>query len=347
MNNKNKKICILTLQGNYNFGNRLQNIALNYYLSSRNNKIITYCKNSNGIKAWFKPIYAMIYNKFNVFKKDNSTLILRETRFNKYCKKHLCYKNMKSFENYLCFVGSDQVWAPNTIEETDIYLLSNISCKKKISYAASIAANQLPDYLKDKYKKNIENFDFVSVREECGKQLLLALGLKNVECVLDPTLLLSRTEWEKFEEKVPLPNETYALKYFLSKENKDYSKKIEDFCDDKQWKLIDLTDSSCKEWYKINPGEFLYLLKNASCFFTDSFHGTIFSWIYQVPFFIYSRNSKTDMSSRIFDLLKILNLENRLNMDINDENLQVNWIISSDFNDRLLISKEFINNCLL
>lgn len=343
----NKKICILTLQGNYNFGNRLQNIALQYYLEKNNIKVVTFYKDYKSFKMFLKSFYAKIFDKFNILKRHNSTLILRETRFNKYCKKHLSYKSLKSFKQYICFVGSDQVWAPDTIIENDVFFLENIDCKKKFAYAASIAAKKVPDQLIEKYKRNIEKFDGVSVREENGKELLTQLNISNIECVLDPTLLLSREEWENFEEKLQLSKKPYAIKYFLSKPNEECSENIEKYCEKKSWQLIDLTDAKCKEWYKINPGEFLYLIKNSECFFTDSFHGTIFSWIYQIPFFVYSRISEIDMSSRIFDLLNLFNLENRLNMDINDENLQVNWVSSDIFADRLATSKIFIEKSLM
>ena len=63
--------------------------------------------------------------------------------------------------------------------------------------------------------------------------------------------------------------------------------------------------------YDVTPGNFVALIKKATCVFTDSFHATAFSLIYNKEFFVFERSSKISMASRISNLLDLLELESR------------------------------------
>ena len=63
------------------------------------------------------------------------------------------------------------------------------------------------------------------------------------------------------------------------------------------------------------PFDFLEYVRNADVVFTDSFHGTIFSTIFEIPFYTFKRfldNSPINQNSRIDTLLKKMGAEIRL-----------------------------------
>lgn len=345
VNKKAADIYIFTLQGNYNFGNRLQNIALQYYLQKLGKNVVTYQSNSilEKIKTACKSIYAVMYDHLGLAIKKNSTLLLREYRFRQYCKKYIRNGKTKDFRKSICMVGSDQVWAPEAVRRDPNMLLENVICAKKVSYAASIGQNSIPEKLMYYYQLFLADFDYISVREENGTELLQKMGCNNVCTVVDPTLLLDSKEWEGFEEKVrEIENVDYVIICFLSPPSQKRLKGIKKYAVNKKWVLIDIMNSQSKKWYCINPGEFLYLIHHAKCVFTDSYHVLVFSWIFQTTFFVYSRNSKIDMSSRITYFLKLIQSEDRLDVECADENIKILWKNKIPIKDRISFSKNFL-----
>lgn len=72
-----------------------------------------------------------------------------------------------------------------------------INLKQKISYAASISIYDIPEKWRSAYKTYFENIDYLSVRELHGAELVKKYSNKHAEVVLDPTFLLTRSDWER------------------------------------------------------------------------------------------------------------------------------------------------------
>ena len=224
-------------------------------------------------------------------------------------------KNIQdSLEHYDAFItGSDQVWHPSAY--CDAYLLSFVpNTKMKLSYAASIATDTLPDHLKKKYKKELDTFNAISVREDSAVQLLRSISIHDAVVTLDPTLLLDSEEWETILEPCPI-NEKYLFCYFLGDDllernvAKTYAVK-------RGLKIVTLpcllgkfrrcdVDFGDYHLYDVSPGMMLSLIKNAEYVFTDSFHATVFSLIFKRQHFIFQRAGSQSMSVRIETLTKL------------------------------------------
>ena len=220
----------------------------------------------------------------------------------------------KANPQYDAFItGSDQVW--NFAWYNPIYFLDFVAKdKKKISYAASISMDSLNDKQRKVFKKSLKRYSAVSLREAESIPLISDLSPVEPRFVLDPTLLLSKETWSSLAEKETV-REEYVFCYFIgANENerriaKEYAKKhslklvgisIYDQFDGLDLKL---TDSG--------PEEFLSYLKNAKYIFTDSFHAVVFSKIFEKQYFVFNRDKKGSMSSRIRTITSLFKTEDR------------------------------------
>lgn len=339
-------IGIITLSNeiNYNYGGVLQNYALCKYLCDRKyNAKAIHCNASNSKEA----IKLFLYNKcgINVYKNKSlgNTIIVNrlilernknfETFINKYIPVHkIAWYDTKKFEKlslqYSKFiVGSDQVWNPYWAITKRTYnklFLRFAPYEKRVSYAASFGVSELPEECKDKYKKALMDFQRISVREESGKQIVNELIGKSVDVLIDPTMLLKTNEWRDISKKSSIHiKEKYILKYFLGNKVTDRDLYIDKISKKYNLEIIDLMDKNQKKIFTAGPAEFLYLIENASLICTDSFHATVFSILFNKPFWIMNRIEKNQrsMNSRIETLLEKLGLKQRISDEINEKKL--------------------------
>ena len=233
--------------------------------------------------------------------------------------------------DYDAFItGSDQVWN-FTWYNPEFFLDFVPSDKIKMSYAASIAMDGLTDAQKEIFQNSLKDYKAVSVREKSAIPLLEGLSPVAVESVLDPTLLLDRSDWEKICSD-RIIDEEYLFCYFLG-ENTKARRLAERFAKQNHLKLVNIPHAS--GWVKLEdrkfgdvklfdatPNDFISLIKHAKYVFTDSFHAAVFSHIYQKQYVIFNRNKSGEMSSRIQDITELFGSQARFCYDASRENLQ-------------------------
>ena len=206
--------------------------------------------------------------------------------------------------------------------------------------------------MKDKFKKGLNNFGNISVREESGKKIIKDLINKDVEVLVDPTLLLTTNEWDKIARKPRQlkNNRKYILNYFLGDISNDRKKVIEDFASKNDCEIINIHDIN-NEYYAIGPEEFVYLEKNAFLICTDSFHSVIFSILYKKPFIVFDRieTGTEGMETRIESLLNKFDLNDRKFSNKIDNNIlncdysNIEKVLSEEKNK----SDDFLNKALI
>lgn len=344
-----KKICIFTLIGNYNYGNRLQNLALQEYLKKKGADVVTYVNVEAGqlIKQFLKNLYARCYGKYNFPKKVNANLLLREYVFDTFNRRYIHMGCPEKLNDYICIVGSDQVWAPGIISNDKGLLLKGIKCYKKYAYAASFGERNIPDKMQEVYRECLEDFDGISVREDSGLQIVEKLGFSFGQKVVDPTLLLSPEEWDQYAVPVPeMEDREYIVLYFLSPIDSEFILRVKYFAEELGADVVNLMEDSSKYWYTKTPGEFLSIIRNSVCVLTDSFHGTIFSYIYRRSFFVYDRNSEVNMNSRLESLLNMLGLQGRWNLECKVQNLGMEWNTENKLPELKQKSEDYLWWCL-
>lgn len=234
-----------------------------------------------------------------------------------YTNEHAIIQNLPKADAYLA--GSDQIWncrsLPNGLDDT-FFLTFAPKTTKKIAYAASLAMPSIPDDQKERYYRNISNFDAISVREASGVDLLKELGISNVQNTIDPVFLLDQSEWDILAKDAPeQPQERYVLVYGYQQQKDvfQYAKKLGDSLGAKVYNInTNLEDYWLRTdhyFWNASPNEFVNLIKHAEAVVTNSFHGTAFSILYNKPFHFFTVNNTTN--SRILDLLAALRLDNR------------------------------------
>lgn len=133
--------------------------------------------------------------------------------------------------NYSVVVaGSDQIWNITISDGDDAYFLPWVKRAKKVAYAPSFGAKNIVENttVVEKYKNMINQFDALSIREENGRKWIKELCNKDVDVLLDPTLLLDKKDYEKIEDKSINPKEKYIFFYAPSFDRKicKYVKRI-------------------------------------------------------------------------------------------------------------------------
>ena len=221
-------------------------------------------------------------------------------------------------------VGSDQLWNYALYGDAGHYTALDFvnDNNKKISYATSFGHDIL--YITGKEKINlgyfIHRFDAVSVREKSGVNLLKNEYNIDAKLVLDPVFLLTRREYDAIaaESKKKKTKNGYMFCYILdpTKEKiqaiETMSKKLKkryvvfsydeymDYVTKKNFKYYFIKKSKGEDW--------LYYLKNSDFVFTDSFHGTCFSLIYEKEFV--SIKNKDRGEARFNSLIELFGIEN-------------------------------------
>ena len=217
-------------------------------------------------------------------------------------------------------VGSDQLWLPVNVV-SDYYTLNWVSDNiNKISYATSFGISKIPDKYADEYKKFLSRINYLSVREESGKKICDEYGITS-KVVCDPTILLTKDEWEQEAVQERIIPDKYILCYFLGS-NIEHRKFAEKLKKKTGYKIVSLNhaDEYVKYSdtfaditpYDIGPREWINLIKNAEYVCTDSFHGTVFSLLFNKTFFDfrrYSESNKMSTNSRIDSLLDLAGVD--------------------------------------
>lgn len=302
-----KKVGILTIFGEYNYGNRLQNYAVQRVLEKMELDVET-------IKYMSLDV-----NDFN----DNQKRLSLFQEFNKnikFCEDELHINateipaSMNEFDYVV--IGSDQIWNFTFDKLFSSKVFADFVPKhKRISFSASFGVSFTPNDEKiyDICKNNLEEIKAISVREDAGKDIVEKItGRNDVEVLIDPTMMLDSTEWEKLAKRPEqLKTDKFILKGFLGNVSEKQEDELKRIAEENDCEIIDILDKN-SPFYETGPAEFLYLEKNAFLVATDSFHSCVFATLFSTPFVVFKRDDKlASMNSRIETLLSKLDMKNR------------------------------------
>lgn len=334
------KIGIFTIIDYDNYGNRLQNYAVQETLISLGfdvetivnkpiylNSFVNLLKKINQIRRTspMKIVRALI--KKNFYKPDNlmnhELFFQREQVFREFSKEYIketSYVLYKDFvpkteiEKFDFFVvGSDQIWNPHFRGLSANDFLAFTPKHKRISYVPSFGVNQIPQRYERNYRKWISEISHLSVREHAGAKLIKNLTGRDAEVFVDPTLMLTKEKWLSIAKEPNRGSNTeYLLTYFLGEPSVACMKQITQIAEDNKLEIINLASLKDPAYYSADPSEFIAFIHSASLFCTDSYHGVIFSILMQTPFIVFDRSgSGPSMGSRIDTLLQLFKLEHR------------------------------------
>jgi len=233
--------------------------------------------------------------------------------------------NKMGFDAYI--VGSDQCWRPRYSPNIRNYFLDFASSQKdvkRIAYAASFGVEEWEfDEADTRVCRDLLSyFDAIGVREDSGIGLVSRyLGRHDAVHLIDPTMLLTVDQYRDIiDSDNRVPSDGHLFLYLLDKDDQkdrliqDMAKKMNlvsyDSMPRKRLGVDDVTNANAAEFAFISPVQWLRGFQDAAFVITDSFHGTIFSILFNVPF-ITIGNEERGMS-RFTSLLKMFGLESRL-----------------------------------
>lgn len=212
--------------------------------------------------------------------------------------------------------GSDQVWNL-TFYNPNRFLSFVDNTHIKASYAASMAMSSINKNNLKILNTHLSDYKFISVREEKTCSILNRNGIKSV-VTCDPVLLLSQKQWDEVASDRIISGK-YIFCYLLGK-NKKSRALAKEYARLKGLRIVvipmandgfrflddefgDIVLNEC------TPEDFISLIKYAECLFTDSFHAMIFARIYKKLFFVFKRDRRGSMSTRIDSLIELFSCE--------------------------------------
>lgn len=221
------------------------------------------------------------------------------------------------YSKFIC--GSDQIWCSTTLYVDPLMYLRFAPKNKRIAYAPSIGRDFIPDYNKRRMKKFISEIPCLSVREKEGQRLIKDLTGLHAEVVLDPTLLRNKSDWDLIKNEA-IVEAKYVLCYFLDAPSKETQENIYRYAKEKTLEIVALGNALpiCEElgakvvYPDCGPKEFLGLIDNAEFVITDSYHGMLFSILYNKQFWSVERAyQQYDQSSRQKTVLDMFGINDR------------------------------------
>lgn len=249
----------------------------------------------------------------------------REKYFHTINKVYNSWKELDSnppvVDCYVC--GSDQVWNPVDYPDKNVkpWFLDFGSDKiRRVSYAASFGQSDFSQNVIDFIEPMLAKLDAVSVRETTGIQICKKANRKDAITVLDPTFLLDADDYIKISDKIDY-HRPFIVGYFLNigTEFNSNWKVIKEYIEleEKEFKVIPShqveTFIPNEEYFYPTIPQWINTYYKADEIFTTSFHGVVFALIFHRPFMVFLLNNKGGkMNDRIFSLLNILNLEDRI-----------------------------------
>lgn len=356
------KIGILTQPLEHNYGGLLQNYALQQVLLKAGHEVKTLDWQyrhvpfkvflADKIKTnvlshfnyCFKNWHFLNRNEKNYLIED--VLAFKDTQIHKtkVLNNRKEIKRCAESERFDAFiVGSDQCWRRKyNIGYLDyMYLgfLHNEKRIKKVAYAASFGT----EYWEYNTEETLmcsdlaQRFDLITVREESGIKLCRDYLKVEAVHVLDPALLLEVNDYKRLIDESFVDTTSSILATYILDKNEEIEETINGIANNNQLYRVELNPES----YNFRKGKGLNFYKkqsvpnwlsyiyNAKMTIVDSFHGMVFSIIFNKPFWVIGNLNRG--MSRFESLLKLFDLENRLvdidSIDKKDINEPINWEI--------------------
>lgn len=332
-----KRIGIATIWSD-NYGAVLQGFALQQVLKrfGYESEIIKHYRNPKNIVRQSKlkqltkmsPAFLFDYFKnyrqrrlwhhgFADFKKNrmsfSSDSFYRDSDFSKLNSK---------YDAFIC--GSDMLWSSDFEKDWSFFYLTFVDIHKTISYAPSFGKNAMTKEQLEVIGPMIRRISHLSCREEAGAEFIKNKFDLNAEHVVDPTLLLHANEWNILLDNRPsIHKKPYVLVYtFKGSIHQGRDRIFRQLEQIPNRELLFIMGEEGK--YKRNkfkgyfsPAEYVLLFRDADFVVTDTFHGLIFSLIFNKPFIVLDKSRFGVSSDRQISTLKTYGLEDRfVNEDV-------------------------------
>lgn len=342
------RIGILTQPLHNNYGGIMQNFALQQVLIQMGIEPVTIDHNSK-IPVWWKRILykgyyyywlllhpSLIKNqKYQLSDKENAIISKNTSNFiKKYINKTESFKNEKELQKIIhegdydgYVVGSDQCWRPTYSGGflKEMFLSFADNNVKRVAYAASFGTDQweFSPEMTTVCTRLAKKFDLITVREKSGIDLCKKFLGVDASHVLDPTMLLSREDYLRLVEKEHEPVCPGTLFYYILDPCNEKTNFIQRIAFEEGVKPFTVlprcqAENRTKKDVKDHIEDCIYPsvtswirgFADAKMVVVDSFHGAVFSIIFNKPFWVISNSTRGN--ARFASLLEMFHLSERL-----------------------------------
>ncbi len=320
-----RRIVILTQPLHINYGGVLQAYALQRVLRGMGHDVVT-DRHRNSLSRRLVPVWCRnfvgdfaryLINKIRGVTPKHELIDHVGANFIRFVAEHMeCVELfdrngsvreelLERFDTYV--VGSDQTWRPScNVGEQGIYFLDFVRGRdlRRVAYSASFGVDNLGEYsvaLKSRCGELLKEFDAVSLREESGVRLCREEFGVDASHTLDPTLMLERGAYEELasgEDK----RHGFVGSYILD------SSAAKRAVEDRVANVLHLDKFEIGANYT-SVESWIAAYRDADFIVTDSFHGTVFSIIFERPFISIVNPERG--ASRFYSILEALGCEDR------------------------------------
>ena len=335
------RIGIVTLPGNYNYGNRLQLYANIYLYRSLGHEpeFLEYRIRHNPL-ARPKRLVKSLFLKDVVANPEMLSTPERLkafARFNTRIPTRVVGGIESSLQDEYDYfsVGSDQVWNPSYMTDCggtsalhyafhslvdhraeraglDWFFLRFAKPEQRIALAPSIGMDDLSRTQCRYLAKGIYGFDRLSVRESRGAELLKSKFGLDATVLTDPTIAVPYSHWRDISNSEYTPTTPYVFAYLLSKTEESQSV-LDTVTMHGELPVVHLSATQQEDELDVGPAEFIHLVSHAEHVVTDSFHASVFSMLARTPLTIVARSKDSyRMFSRLESLAQMFGLSGHI-----------------------------------
>lgn len=340
-----KKVCIITFFNELNYGAALQAYALQQKVKQLGAEVTFLGTSLDTFTSSEKKTIKDKLIKILNISKDRQFEKFRSNEF-KIEDNSSTYESVKNRDLNcdLLICGSDQIWNPKITNGLQPYYFGkDIQCNKKISYAASCGSiDTIADNI-NQFVGLISGFDLLSVRESVTCSFLNDKNI-NSQCVVDPTLLLKKDEWNCVAEKSNLKGlpKKYIFVYDLEGTN-HFITKVNEVSNSLGLPVVSLRRRShyCNNSIRFphaSPYDFVNLVKNAETVISNSYHALVFSSIFYKKIYAIPH---TKYAERMISFLDLYNIRlNNSDCQYVNFSIQNRAIIEKEIDDSILFLKQ-------
>lgn len=328
------KIGIITFHWSTNYGAILQAYALQEYLKLSGNEVCVIDYKPKRFDKSLRKLLALrrlrrICKEMLTIWHEIQLSWFRKTKLNltkRYYTTQQLQEDCPCVDVLIC--GSDQVWSPPFTRNGEerptsaYYLDFGGKSIKRVAYAVSFGCTQYPPDVESFVKPMLADFSAISVREATGLGILERMGVTDAMQVADPTALLSREAYLRLLGS-PIKKNNNVGRYILRRQQKCTNELINAILGriQKGGRVICLNNRSLKRWLKE--------IARCRAIVTNSYHGIMMCIKLHTPFYaILETGVQAGMNDRLYTLLRIVNLEDRIIEDaerVGDNEREIDW----------------------
>ena len=325
------RIGLLTLSASDNCGSLLQCFALKKRLEEYGDvEVINFSSEKSHAMYDVFPKGESIRRRILTYPRKKA---VREGKagYNEFRKEYLGIAGKEYFQADLAeikdrydvvVVGSDQVWNVQMCDFDEAFFLGWTHAKK-VAYAPSLGGRHLKLSAHfDQIKAWLDDFTYLSVREEVGKGCLDEVTGCDVPKVLDPTLIVDEEFWNGAVNE-PIIKGDYIFYYSWAYQEDSTAQIVADeskrtglpvyVIDPRKW----ITKNPAKWGFHLckesGPLIFLNLMKYAKKCYVESFHGMVFAYIYRKDFWLLDTHENlAELDTRLMEFVRLLGAEDRV-----------------------------------